>query len=54
MLKKVPQSRVLLHVIIEYTLISIIKKDNKISKFKNKFAKGYTPNWSREIFKRFK
>ena len=26
----------------------------KRSKFKNKFAKGYTPNWSREIFKRFK
>ena len=22
----------------------------RISKFKNKFAKGYTPNWSREIF----
>ena len=22
----------------------------KISKFKNMFAKGYTPNWSREIF----
>ena len=22
----------------------------KISKFKNIFAKGYTPNWSREIF----
>ena len=22
----------------------------RISKFKNIFAKGYTPNWSREIF----
>ena len=22
----------------------------RISKFKNKFAKGYTPNWSKEIF----
>ena len=22
----------------------------RISKFKNMFAKGYTPNWSREIF----
>ena len=22
----------------------------RISKFKNTFAKGYTPNWSREIF----
>ena len=38
--------------------MSIIKKDSRfnvgdrvrISKFKNIFAKGYIPNWSREIF----
>ena len=38
--------------------MSIIKKDSRfhvgdrvrISKFKNIFAKEYTPNWSREIF----
>ena len=31
---------------------SIFKVGDKvgISKFKNIFAKGYTPNWSREIF----
>ena len=45
-------------IIIEYILTNIIKKNarynvgNKvrISKFKNIFAKGYTPNWSKEIF----
>ena len=43
---------------IEYILISIIKKSARynigdrvrISKFKNIFVKGYTPNWSRETF----
>ena len=38
--------------------MSIIKKNARynvgdrvrISKFKNIFTKGYTPNWSREIF----
>ena len=38
--------------------MSIIKQSERfnvndrvrISKFKNIFAKGYTPNWSREIF----
>ena len=38
--------------------MSIIKKSARfnvgdrvrISKFKNIFAKGYTPNWSKEIF----
>ena len=38
--------------------MNIIKKNARynvgdrfrISKFKNIFAKGYTPNWSREIF----
>ena len=43
---------------IEYILMSIIKKVARynvgdrvrISKFKNIFAKVYTPNWSREIF----
>ena len=45
-------------IIKEYILTSIIKKNARfnvgdrvrISKFKNIFAKGYTPNWSREIF----
>ena len=45
-------------IIIEYILMSIIKKSARInvndrvwiSKFKNIFAKGYTPNWSKEIF----
>ena len=43
-------------IIIEYILI--YKKSARynvgnrvrISKFKNIFSKGYTPNWSREIF----
>ena len=26
----------------------------KISKYKNIFAKGYTPNWSEEVFKKLK
>ena len=40
-------------IIIEYILKSIIKKIGdrvRISKFKNIFAKGYTPIWSKEIF----
>ena len=45
-------------IIIEYLLMSITKSSARynvgdrvrISKFKNIFAKGYTPNWSREIF----
>ena len=49
----------MLKMIIEkYILMNAIKKDSRfnvgdrvrISKFKNIFAKGYTPNWSREIF----
>ena len=42
---------------MEYVLKSIIKSARfnvgdrvRISKFKNIFAKGYTPNWSKEIF----
>ena len=35
----------------QYILMSIIKFPNfQISKSKNIFAKGYTPNWSKEIF----
>ena len=49
----------MLKMIIEkYILMNAIKKDSRfnvgdrvrISKFKTIFAKGYTPNWSREIF----
>ena len=49
----------LVHVIKEYIFINIKdKKDSRfnvgdrvrISKFKNIFAEGYTPNWTREIF----
>ena len=44
------------------TYINIVKEDNdkdpkfkvsdhvRISKYKKNFAKGYTPNWSEEIF----
>ena len=42
----------------EYILNEHYEKDSRfkvgdrvrISKFKNIFAKGYTPNWSKEIF----
>ena len=48
----------MLEIIKECLLMNIIKKDSRfkvgdsvrISKFKNIFAKGYTPNWSKEIF----
>ena len=41
-------------IIKECMLMNIMKKivgDRvRITKFKNIFAKGYTPNWSKEIF----
>ena len=48
----------MLKIMKEFILMNIIKKDSRfkvgdrvrISKFKNIFAKGYTPDWSTEIF----
>ena len=57
MLKMIRQSRVLLHVIKVYIDEHNEKSARynvgdrvRISKFKNIFAKGYTSNWSKEIF----
>ena len=44
----------MLEIIKECVLMNIMKKivgDRvRISKFKNIFAKGYTPSWSKELF----
>ena len=48
---------IMLKIIKEFILMNINEKDSRfksgdrvrISKFKNIFAKGYTPNWSKEI-----
>ena len=42
----------MLKIIKEFILMSIMKVGDRVrtSKFKNIFAKGYTPNWSSEIF----
>ena len=37
-------------ILIENGLKCLIGDHVKISKYKNIFAKGYTPNWSEEFF----
>ena len=47
----------MLHLILTLNIIKVLKRSKfkagnreRISKYKKLFAKGYTPNWSEEIF----
>ena len=41
---------ILIKKLYQYIDIDKVGDHVKISKYKNIFAKGYTPNWSEEIF----